>query len=261
VKSFVRQLLNRTSLRHRINDTRLYRAYLRLAHPSHAAKETRVEQLCSALFREVGNQRVFDIGANHGNKAALFARLAQEVICIEPDPNSMASLRARFARNPRIEFVHAGVGDTAGKLPFHIVQPGSALNTFSPRWAEQQGATTSSVMDIPVVTLDQLIQQHGPPNYVKIDAEGFELPILQGLSQPVPLLSFECNLPEFLTESLGCVDRLVNLDFGVEFNYSTTEAVMVFAEPAWIDAGAMRSVLQSGQFRFLEVFAKMKSVS
>jgi FkbM family methyltransferase len=261
MKNFVRALLNRTSLRHRINDTGLYRAYLRLAHPSHAAQETKVQQLCTSLLLEVGNQRVFDIGANHGNKAALFARLAQEVICIEPDPASMTSLRARFAGNPRVKFVHAGVGDTAGKLPFHVVQPGSALNTFSPRWAQQQGAATSSVLEIPVVTLDQLIQQHGPPNYVKIDAEGFELPILQGLSQPVPLLSFECNLPEFQTESLGCVARLATLHSGVKFNYSITEAVIAFAEPAWIDADAMRSVLQCGQFRFLEVFAKMKPAS
>src|SRR6185503_14073419 len=42
-----------------------------------------------------------------------------------------------------------------------------------------------------VTTLDALIRDFGVPVFTKIDVEGFEDAVLQGLSQPLPALSFE----------------------------------------------------------------------
>jgi FkbM family methyltransferase len=42
-----------------------------------------------------------------------------------------------------------------------------------------------------MTTLDELIGKHGVPVFIKIDVEGFEEAVLQGLSQPVRALSFE----------------------------------------------------------------------
>ena len=44
---------------------------------------------------------------------------------------------------------------------------------------------------VPVTTLDALIERHGVPSFVKVDAEGFEEEVLQGLSRSIKALSFE----------------------------------------------------------------------
>lgn len=43
--------------------------------------------------------------------------------------------------------------------------------------------------------LDALIEQWGRPDYIKVDVEGAELSVLQGLQPPVRFLSFEALLP------------------------------------------------------------------
>jgi len=52
---------------------------------------------------------------------------------------------------------------------------------------------------VATTTLDQLIARHGLPAFLKIDVEGFELHVLQDLSQPVPFISFE-YAPELIDE-------------------------------------------------------------
>jgi hypothetical protein len=55
-------------------------------------------------------------------------------------------------------------------------------------WEEQ---IWEESVEVPMITLDTLIEAHGKPAFIKIDVEGYEEEALAGLSQPVDALSFE----------------------------------------------------------------------
>ena len=68
------------------------------------------------------------------------------------------------------------------------------------------------------ITLDQLISTYGRPFYIKIDVEGYELNVLNGLKTTVPYLSFEVNLPDFRSEGEQCIARLREIAVNGTFN-------------------------------------------
>jgi hypothetical protein len=68
--------------------------------------------------------------------------------------------------------------------------------------------------------LEQLIALHGAPFFIKIDAEGYEAPVLKGLHPLVPYLPSELNLPEFQAERLECIELLSRLAPEGKCNYA-----------------------------------------
>ena len=87
-----------------------------------------------------------------------------------------------------------------------------------------------------MTTLDHLIQTFGRPAFCKIDVEGLEAEILDGLSQPLPLLAFE-YLAEAPEVSRACVARLDELG-QYRFNLVVGEGSSLRHEE-WIDGGAV----------------------
>jgi hypothetical protein len=88
------------------------------------------------------------------------------------------------------------------------------------------------------VTADALIAQYGRPAFIKIDVEGGEPAVLDGLDDGrCPALSFE-YLPGAIDEVRACVDRLAALAEPAaryEFNWSVGESYEL-ASPEWLDA-------------------------
>ena len=72
------------------------------------------------------------------------------------------------------------------------------LSSMSNRWIEsttQSGRFSSynwdKSIDVKVDTLDNMLTKFGIPKFIKIDVEGYELEVLEGLSHPVKYLSLE----------------------------------------------------------------------
>lgn len=161
---------------------------------------------------------VFDIGANLGAKAERFLAAGARVVCVEPQPECAAHLYRKFAGNPNIAIEEKGLADKVGTRHLSICSAANTISTFSEEWKHGRFADYKwdRVITVEVTTLDDLIQKHGVPRYCKIDVEGFELSVLEGLSRAVPCVSFEFTI-EFLANARRCVEHLERLGF-IRFN-------------------------------------------
>ena len=111
-----------------------------------------------------------------------------------------------------------------------------------------------------ITTLDQLIAQHGLPDFIKVDVEGFELEVVQGLSRPVKLISLEWT-PEMTETLLGCIEHLSGLG-PVSFNLSWGES-MEMSRSRWMDRKQIVELLDSYRgdtFYFGDVYVRSETI-
>jgi hypothetical protein len=104
-----------------------------------------------------------------------------------------------------------------------------------------------------------LVAEFGAPRFIKIDVEGFEVPVLEGVSTAPQILSFEFT-PEMTAAMLACVDHCERLGLS-EFNISYGES-MRFAREDWINADSMREIVQilgGDSSLFGDIFARRKT--
>lgn len=124
---------------------------------------------------------VVDVGANVGRWTDFFKALAPEsaqYLLFEPSQQALARLTTAFSGDKRITIRPAAVGASAGSLSFFEEANAGETSSLVPG-ASLNG---SPARIVPVVTLDDEINARGWPraDYVKIDAEGFDLFVLQG---------------------------------------------------------------------------------
>lgn len=148
----------------------------------------------------------FDIGAYVGNKTAEYVSRGARVIAVEPNPDSYTALVARFEGNNQVVCLNVAVSDHVGvaelTVPTCNLDTLSTLNPttwFTGRWA---GLTEAKKYTVQVTTLDRLIADYGQPDFLKVDCEGHEEQVFQGLHSRIPCLSFE-----YRSDQLDVVDR------------------------------------------------------
>ena len=115
---------------------------------------------------------------------------------------------------------------TPGTADIFISQRNPTVSSLSPAWVETtgnnpafQGIAWNQREVVKVETLDRLIARHGLPRFCKIDVEGFEAEVLKGLSQPVPLLSFEflAAQPDLARACLAEIARIGDYRFNIAY--------------------------------------------
>jgi FkbM family methyltransferase len=161
---------------------------------------------------------VFDVGANVGDVTAVLLDIAAHPVAVEPNPELAKALRRRY----RVPVECAAVGAEEGEADMHLGRdPGHS--TVSERWHELHMERWSETIEVPVTTLDRLIERYGMPQYVKIDVEGYEPQVLCGLTHQLDVISFEFQrqLPQATSEAL---ERLSHLgDYRFEYLQHTYE--------------------------------------
>jgi len=208
---------------------------------------------------------VFDIGAHVGNQTRVLARLGARVVAIEPQPQLARWLRWLFRADRRVTVVETALGARPGKASLYPSPRTPTVATLSSDWIASVGSARSfarvrwgAPIEVPVTTLDALIEQHGLPRFCKIDVEGFEAEILRGLWQPIPLLSFE-YVPAAIAIACETVGLLAALGH-YRFNLTVGER-RAFRWPQWQETAATLAWLRARRpdERSGDVYAKLQS--
>ena len=124
-----------------------------------------------------------DVGANEGQTADVLVQAfpAARIFSYEPVPTTFAVLQRRYAGSRRVTCVRAGVGATAGSA--RIVSGAvSSQNTLLTHAKPDQPTVL-----VPMTTIALQAEAHGWAHIdlLKIDTEGYEIPVLEGA---LPLL-------------------------------------------------------------------------
>lgn len=164
------------------------------------------------------NRLIFDIGANSGEKAAVFKKLAKNVVCFEPYPYSVRTLKSRFIWS-NVKIIPIAISDKVSWSQMYVVKGFETLNSINSKQLKEvikpvANGRDISTISVPTETLDMAIKKFGTPDYIKIDVEGNEKEVIAGLSIPIRFLSFENCTPNFLEEGFASIEHLENISKG-----------------------------------------------
>ncbi len=129
---------------------------------------------------------VVDCGANIGEVSMILRSRGAKVVSFEPDPVEFAALNANAAREGNIEPVQKGLWHETGELSFYQKNETGDSSLFDP-------GDTSGEIKIAVTSLDDHMAQFHPDQrirLVKLEAEGAEPEILQGMVNSLPHIDY-----------------------------------------------------------------------
>jgi FkbM family methyltransferase len=156
-----------------------------------------------AFYRrlDVAEATVYDVGAHTGGHTALLARTAAHVYAFEPEPNTFAELSRLIAMNEvrNVTALAVALGGESGIAQMALPQEGDDMaGTLEPGFQEHLG--DAPTVEVPVVALDDLrpLLDLPPPDFVKVDVEGFEDEVLRGARRTV-----EAHRPTLMVEVHG----------------------------------------------------------
>jgi FkbM family methyltransferase len=176
-----------------------------------------------AMVRHLGRGGVFyDIGANVGFFSLLAAHLAGlsegRVYAFDAAPDNAEAIRVNAALNriPNVEVLGVAVSDRSGWGRLQVVddQSWSKLAEYG------EHPFTERIIDVTMVSLDDLVSAGSlpPPSVVKIDVEGAELAVLDGMRntiaehQPVIICELHDTHAAFVDAMEALRYRVINLE-------------------------------------------------
>jgi FkbM family methyltransferase len=144
---------------------------------------------------------VIDVGANRGQFTlyALARFASAHIIAFEPLPGARQHMTRLFEGEDRVEVIPLALGETEGEVVMHLSarEDSSSLLPIGGRQVstypgtEEVGTTRAYVRTLDSVLADRELMR---PALLKVDVQGYELPVLRGAEQT--LRSFEQILIE-----------------------------------------------------------------
>jgi FkbM family methyltransferase len=152
---------------------------------------------------------IFDIGVNHGEDSEFYTAKGFRVVGVEADPilaeRSRQALHRQIASGQMI-LENVGLMPEPGVAPFYRNLLCDHWSSFIESYGCRNG-TPFEVVEVPCVTLGQLIAKYGCPYYMKIDVEGADSLALDQL-ETLPERPVFISIEEFGEASLEALHRL-----------------------------------------------------
>ena len=266
-KSSATTLLMRAGVYERLKCSRAYDCYWACVDRrilDDRNREVQFYQKTLQGFRD--GDLIFDIGANQGYKTDVFLRLGARVVAVDPDETNQQRLMHKFLKyrltHKPVRIVGKAVSDSRAMATMFVDAAGSPKNTLSSKWVTTlrqddkrfgERMEFSNTSSVETTTIEDLMEEHGVPFFIKIDVEGHEASALRGMRRGVRYLSFEVNLPEFRSEGAQCIELLSRILMTGEFNFMT-DCQTGLALEEWLDYGRFMPVYQQIDDSSVEVF-------
>jgi FkbM family methyltransferase len=128
-------------------------------------------------------QTVYDIGAYIGILTAFFAKKVGakgKVIAFEPNPDSFSQLLVNTAKYPNVTLFNLGAGKKCEKMTMVASIHSRATGTVEQTMKLERITHQHREWSVQIVPIDDL-KNLPPPDFIKIDVEGLEYPVLQGM--------------------------------------------------------------------------------
>lgn len=151
------------------------------------------EMIEEALIENKG-KLLFDIGANRGD--ATWAGLNKgfnKVVALEPAPKTFNELVSNYKNDSRVVTLQLAASNSVGaEVEFYdCVEDG--LSTLSKSWLTdgKYGGKEYETITAKTITIDKLVEEYGVPDLIKIDVEGAETLVFQGMTKYSGMIAFE----------------------------------------------------------------------
>jgi len=140
-----------------------------------------------------------DIGANTGQHSLFLSPFAAQVHAFEPYPPVLRRFRAMVAGNDieNVVIHPVGLGREAARVAFH--EP-DATNMGTGSFVDGFRSADAPVSELEIVVGDQALAEAGveQAHLIKLDVEGYEKPVLEGLRQTLersrPVIALELTI-------------------------------------------------------------------
>lgn len=159
---------------------------------------------------------LFDIGANRGDAVIAGLNKGYKVVAIEAAPRIYRALEANFANNPNVKTLKFAVAEKDFQTVefYECIEDG--LSTLNIDWLTADTMPYKGkqfwTVNVTTITLDTLVNLYGSPDLIKIDVEGAEWSVFNGMTKKYGKLAFEWTF-ETIKEHEKQLDYLYKLGY------------------------------------------------